>query len=378
MSYEGSVGVGAESAGNLFLAIILYRNGDTASMDVESKVEFVTRGVLEIVTVEELKALLETKSSPTAYIGYEPSGFVHAGQMITASKVVDMQKAGIDVTVFLADWHAMINDKLGANIDNIRVCGEYMRDCFLALGVADSTKFAYATDLISGTEYWERFIRICKASSLTRLKRAMTIMGRAEDEADIDASKIMYPPMQVADIFHLDVDIAYSGMDQRRAHMLARDVADKLRWKKPIALHTPLLMSLVGGGRMDPVEAKMSKSNPDSAIFMHDGPDDVTRKLKNAFCPPEAEGNPVLDTVRLLVFPQIGHLTIDRPAKYGGPVEFGTFEEVADAYASKSLHPMDLKKGAADAVNTLLEPVRKYFESHPENLDKVKALSITR
>ena len=347
-------------------------------MDVDSRVELVTRGALEVVTVDELKKLLETRSTPTAYIGYEPSGFVHAGQMITASKVVDMQKAGVEVTVFLADWHAMINDKLGANIDNIRTCGEYMRDCFLALGVDDSAKFVYATDLISGTEYWEKFIRICKASSLTRLKRAMTIMGRAEDEADIDASKIMYPPMQVADIFHLDVDIAYSGMDQRRAHMLARDVADKLRWKKPIALHTPLLMSLVGGARMDPVEAKMSKSNPDSAIFMHDSPDDVTRKLKNAFCPPEAEGNPVLDTVRLLVFPQRGRLKIDRPAKYGGPVEFETFEEVAEAYSSKSLHPMDLKKGAADAVNELLEPVRAYFASHPDNLEKVKALTITR
>ncbi|UCE91263.1 MAG: tyrosine--tRNA ligase [Methanobacteriota archaeon] len=347
-------------------------------MDLEGRLELITRDALEIVTVDELKALLETRSAPTAYIGYEPSGFVHAGQMITASKVVDMQKAGVEVTVFMADWHAMINDKLGADIDSIRACGEYMHDCFLALGVDDSAKFVYATDLISGPEYWEKFIRICKASSLTRLKRAMTIMGRAEDEADIDASKIMYPPMQVADIFHLDVDIAYAGMDQRRAHMLARDVADKLRWKKPVALHTPLLMSLGGGARMDPVEAKMSKSSPDSAVFMHDGPEDVKRKLKNAFCPPETEGNPVLDTIRLLVLPQLGRLKVDRSAKYGGPVEFETFDDVVEAYSSKSLHPMDLKSGVADAINTLLEPVRAYFESHPGNLERVKSLSITR
>ena len=347
-------------------------------MDVDERLELITRNALEIITVDELKTLLETKETPSAYIGYEPSGFVHVGQMITAAKLVDLQRAGVEVTVFLADWHAMINDKLGGDIDDIRSCGEYMRDCFLALGVGESAKFVYASDLIDGADYWERFIRICKASSLMRLKRAMTIMGRSEDEMDMDASKLMYPPMQVADIFHLDVDIAYSGLDQRRAHMLARDVSEKLDWKKPIALHTSLLMSLDGGARMDPVESKMSKSTPDSAVFMHDSTDDVKRKLKNAFCPPEAEGNPVLDTVRLLVFPQMGRLTIDRPAKYGGPIEFGTFEEVADAYASKSLHPMDLKKGAADAVNSLLEPVRKYFESHPENLDKVKALSITR
>ena len=347
-------------------------------MDVDSRLESITRNAVEVVTVDELKQLLEAKQTPTAYIGYEPSGFVHVGQMITASKVIDMQSAGVDVTVFLADWHAMINDKLGANIDNIRACGEYMRDCFLALGVADTTKFVYSSELISGADYWEKFIRICKASSLMRLKRAMTIMGRTEDEADIDASKVMYPPMQVADIFQLDVDIAYSGMDQRRAHMLARDAAEKLRWKKPIALHRPLLMSLVGGARMDPVEAKMSKSNPDSAVFMHDGPDDVIRKLKNAFCPPSADGNPVLDTARLLVFPRTGHLEIDRAAKYGGTLDFSSYEELENAYSSKSLHPMDLKKGVADALNAALDPVRTYFEKRPENLEKVKALSITR
>ena len=347
-------------------------------MDVDGRLELITRDALEIVTEGELRSLLETNSNPTAYIGYEPSGFVHIGQMITASKIVDMQKAGVEFTVFLADWHAMINDKLGGNIDNIRSCGEYMRDCFLALGVDESAKFVYASELIEKLDYWERFIRICKASSLMRLKRAMTIMGRNEDEAEIDASKVMYPPMQVADIFQLDVDIAYSGMDQRRAHMLARDAAEKLGWKKPIAVHTPLLMSLVGGARMDPVEAKMSKSNPDSAVFMHDGPEDVTRKLKNAFCPPETEANPVLDMARLIVFPRIGSLKIDRPAKYGGAVEFATYDELEKAYASKSLHPMDLKKGVSDSVNQLLEPVRSYFEQHPENLDKVKSLSITR
>ena len=347
-------------------------------MDVDERLELITRNALEVVTVDELKALLETKAKPSAYIGYEPSGFVHVGQMITAAKLVDLQRAGIEVTVFLADWHAMINDKLGGNIDDIRACGRYMRDCFLALGVDESAKFVFASDLIDGADYWERFIRICKASSLTRLKRAMTIMGRTEDEMDLDASKIMYPPMQVADIFHLDVDIAYSGLDQRRAHMLARDVSEKLGWKKPIALHTSLLMSLDGGARMDPVESKMSKSSPDAAVFMHDSPEDVKRKLKDAFCPPEAEGNPVLDTLRLLVFPQLGSVEIDRPAKYGGSVKYGSFEELKEAYESKSLHPMDLKNGAAESVNRMLDPVRKYFSSHPENLEAIKALTITR
>ena len=347
-------------------------------MDVESKVELASRNALEIVTAEELRNMFETKSKPTAYIGFEPSGLVHTGQLITAAKILDLQNAGVEVTVFLADWHAFINDKVGGSIENIRLCGEYMKECFLASGVKDSAKFVWASDLIEHSSYWEKFMRIAKASSLTRIKRAMTIMGRNEDEAEIDASKVMYPPMQAADIFELGVDIALAGMDQRRAHMLARDVAEKLGWKKPIALHTPLLVSLVGGERMDPVEAKMSKSKPDTAVYIHDSPQEIQRKLKNAFCPPEVEGNPVIDIMNLIVFPRLGSVKIERPVKYGGPVEFTKPDDLVQAYSSGKLHPQDLKKGAADSLAQILGPIRAYFEKHPQNIEKVKKLSVTR
>jgi len=347
-------------------------------MDAESKLQLIMRNSSEVVTPEEMRTLVETSPRPTAYIGYEPSGFVHMGQIITASKLRDLQEAGVEVTVFLADWHALINDKLGGRIENIRTCGEYLRECLLAMGVRDTAKFVWASELIDHSSYWEKFIRISKVSSLMRIKRAMTIMGRTEDEAEIDASKVMYPPMQAADIFELGVDIALAGMDQRRAHMLARDAAEKLGWKKPIALHTPLLVSLVGGGRMDPVEAKMSKSSPNSAVFLHDSPDEIWRKIKNAYCPAETEGNPVTEIMRLIVFPQLGKAHIERSEKYGGPVDYGSFEDLRAAYASGKLHPQDLKKGAADSVSEILKPVREHFEKHPSNLDKVKALSITR
>ena len=347
-------------------------------MDATRKLELITRNSLEVVTPDELARLIEKNPKPTAYIGYEPSGFVHAGQLITAAKIIDLQDAGVEVTIFLADWHALINDKLGGKIENIRACGEYLKECFLAAGVKDSAKFVWASDLISRADYWEKFIRIAKASSLQRIKRAMTIMGRTEDEAEIDASKVMYPPMQAADIFELGVDIAVAGMDQRRAHMLARDAAEKLGWKKPIALHTPLLMSLKGGARMDPVDAKMSKSSPGSAVFMHDTPEEITKKIKNAFCPAEVEGNPVIDIMRLIVFPRLGSLHIERPEKYGGPIDFHSFDELQKAYAGGKLHAQDLKKGASESLAEVLKPVREHFKKNPKNLEKIMALSVTR
>jgi tyrosyl-tRNA synthetase len=70
--------------------------------------------------------------------------------------------------------------------------------------------------------------------------------------------------------------------------------------------------------------------------------------------------------------PRLGALDIDRPEKFGGPVSFKTYGDIADSYFSGKLHPMDLKKGVAEALIKVLAPVRSYFISKPENLEAVK------
>ncbi len=346
-------------------------------MDVEERYTLITRNTEELISGDELKAILSKENyQPTAYIGFEPSGLVHMGWALVAAKIRDLCEAGVKVIIFWADWHAYINDKLGGDIDNIQVCARYFEDCFIALGVPkDMIEFRYASEILDGIKYWETVIKVAKVTSLSRVKRAMTIMGRQEDEAELDSSKLFYPILQASDIFYLGVDIAYAGMDQRRANMLARDAADKLGWKKPIALHTPLLPGLAGGDRMDPAASKMSKSNPDSSVRLHDSPDDIRRKMNKAFCPMEKENedvNPVLMICKSIVFPQIGRMEIDRPEKFGGHVSFSSYEELTDTYFAGKLHPMDLKKGTAEGLIKCLEPVQKYFEEHPENYEAMR------
>jgi tyrosyl-tRNA synthetase len=334
----------------------------------------------EIVTQDELKAVLEKNEKPTAYIGIEPSGLVHIGSIICFDKVKDLLDYGFTVTVLLADWHAYLNDKLGGDIENIRVCGEYLKDCFFALGIeSENLNFVYATDLLDTIDYWEKVLRISKKSSLSRIKRTLTIMGRKEDEVDMDASMLIYPAMQVADIFQLDVDVAYGGMDQRKAHMLARDVSEKLGWKKVVAMHTPLLSGLTGGGRMDPMEAKMSKSNPEVSIFIHDTKEDITRKIKKAYCPEgEIADNPILEICRYIIFNRVDKLTISRPEKFGGNLQINSYEELAEVFESKKLHPQDLKNATAKYLSEILGPVHEYFNAHPDNYEKVRVIDITR
>ena len=342
------------------------------------KLQILTNNVEEIVTDEELKNVLN-KEKPKAYIGFEPSGSVHIGWKICTNKIKDFLDCGFDFTVLLADWHAYINDKLDGDIETIKLCGKYMEDCFASMGVdKDRVKFVYASDYVSDPAYWEIVLRTAKSMSVARVKRAMDIMGRSAEEAEKDLSKLFYPAMQVSDIFYLDLDVAYGGMDQRRAHMLAREVSKKLDRKTPVAMHTPLLTGLQAGGRMDPVEAKMSKSKPDAMLSIHDDSASVKKKMSKAFCPEkQVEGNPVLEICKYVIFPELHGkvFLIERPEKFGGNLEFNSYEDLENAFVD-GLHPLDLKNATASYVNKILEPVHQYFEKHPENYKKMKEAGI--
>jgi len=345
-----------------------------------SPLDIILRNCEEVVTHDELKTLIAEKKEPSAYIGFEPSGLVHIGWNICLNKIKDLLDSNFKVTVLLADWHAYLNDKLGGDIDNIRACGEYIKDVFSAFNIkSEKLDFVYASDLLDGMDYWEKVLRVSKKSSLSRIKRTLTIMGRQEGEADLDASKLIYPAMQAADIFQLDVDVALGGMDQRKAHMLARDVSEKLGWRKVVALHTPLLSGIQGGGRMEPTEAKMSKSNPETSIFIHDSPEDIERKIKKAYCPEgELADNPIIEICRYIIFNDADEFVISRPEKFGGDMHIGSYKELEDVYTTGQLHPQDLKNATAKKITDLLEPVRQFFQGKSANYEHVKALVVTR
>ncbi len=364
-------------------------------MDIEERINLVTRNTEEIVTADELRNLLETTSNPKAYWGFECSGLMHIGMgLICGSKIKDVAKAGFDFTIFLADWHSWINNKLGGVMENIRICGEYFKQCFEALGVTalGNVHFLWASEIAGEIEYWEKVIRIAKSSSLLRVRRALTIMGRELDLSDIETAWIFYPCMQAADIFHMNLDMACGGIDQRKAHMLARDAAEKIGWKKPVCLHTPLLSGLQAleareglGGRFDEnlkisqkISSKMSKSKPESCIFVHDSPEEIISKIRAAYCPPkQEEGNPILEHARYIVFPELGLIDIPRPEKYGGSITFERYEDLRNAYLHGEVHPLDLKNGVAEAIIKILKPVREYFKRKPKLLEEMRRIEIS-
>jgi tyrosyl-tRNA synthetase len=91
--------------------------------------------------------------------------------------------------------------------------------------------------------------------------------------------------------------------------------------------------------------------------------------------------NPVLEMAKHVVFHEIKTLKIERPAKFGGPIEFQGYDELEKAYANGSLHPQDLKNAVAEEISKIIEPLRMYFETDKEAkecLETVKKAQVTR
>ncbi|MDX9755572.1 MAG: tyrosine--tRNA ligase [bacterium] len=359
------------------------------ALTVQERFDLISHNAQEVLTPDRLREYLEKNIPLRHYIGFEISGEIHLGTgMQCMAKVADFQKAGVECTIFLADYHSWINDKLGGDIEIIRSMAydyfaEGLKCCLKAVGGdPDQLNIVLGSDLYrEKPEFWTTFIEVCKNTSLKRVMRSITIMGRSEGES-VDFAKLVYPPMQVADIFALGVNICHAGNDQRKAHVVALDTAMQLKTQPlldpegnkliPIAIHHHLLMGLgkppmwpIDPSRIQDVWAalKMSKSKPNTAVFITDEPEEIKKKINKAFCPEgEIEFNPVLDWARHLVFMlKRGPLVIKRKEEWGGNLTFQTFEELVECFGKKELHPMDLKAAVGDSIVELLAPVREHF-----------------
>lgn len=381
---------------------------ERTNLTTEEKIKLISRNCQEILTEEDLKSLIESETQLIHYIGFEISGMVHLGTgLVSMGKIADFLKAGVKCQILLADFHSYLNNKLGGNWENIRWATEnYFKQGLIAslkcFGIDENqVEFITGKDLYQNNlTHWETFMEVGKHVTLSRNLRSISIMGKKQGN-DVDMATLFYPPLQVADIFTLKANIAHAGMDQRKAHVVARQVAKKLKINplknnkgeiiSPIAIHQNLIAGLTGPESVDlkqnqedvAIDMKMSKSKPNSAIFVHDTPDEIRAKIKKAYAPVGTiEFNPMIDWVKTLVFwgEETGELRIERPEKFGGNVTYTKIANLIEDYKSEKLHPMDLKNALSEWLINKLEPARKHFETEgpKEGLKRMKEMLNTK
>jgi tyrosyl-tRNA synthetase len=358
-------------------------------LDLEKKIELICRPPTEEILVEEeLQQLLQTNEHPAHYQGFEISGLLHLGNLVVSGfKINDFLRVGIKCQVYLADWHSFINNKFGGDWNKILSASKYYAEAFRFF--CPGAKIVVGSELYhNNDEYWQNLLRFSKHMTLSRSLRCMTIMGRSESEK-LDLSQYFYAPMQALDVKEIGADIPHGGMDQRKAHVLAREIFPKMGWAKPVAVHHHVLMGIAEPVKLktkDKLEqviaSKMSKSKPWTAIFIHDTDKQISEKLQKAWCPEKlVEMNPLLDIAKHVVFHENKLFKIERPAKFGGTVEFENYNELEKAYAQGNLHPQDLKNAVAGEISRIINPIRRYFETDKqakEHLETLKQAQVTR
>jgi tyrosyl-tRNA synthetase len=326
------------------------------SMKPEEKVALIKRNTEEIVEESELLELFKAKKHPHAYIGFAPTGRLHAGYMIPIRKIVDFLDAGCEFTFLIADLHAFLDDNK-TPWDLLDARFEYYKAGVSALLRAfgaplERVRFVRGSDFELQKDYTLNIFHMVGQTTLNRAKRAAAEVVRFGDEPKVGG--FVYPFLQIEDVYALGADICFGGIDQRGIYMLGRDLAPKMGRAKYACVFTPLLPGLSG--------AKMSASDPNSKIDVLDSSDEVARKVNKAHCPAgEKEGNGVLAFLEHVVFPHLRKqpLTIRRPEKFGGDLLFESYKSLESAFLSGSLHPADMKAALSEELNALLEPVRK-------------------
>jgi tyrosyl-tRNA synthetase len=290
--------------------------------------------------------------------------------------------------MLIADWHAWANNKMSGDLEKIKKVGEFYKEVWKACDMdLKNVEFVWASDLVKDQEYWKIVMNVARNSSMNRILRTVEIMGRTEKDT-LSAAQIMYPCMQVADIFYLNADICQLGMDQRKVNVLAREVAEKLGYKKPIVVSHHMLMGLgeppkeelTGAERG--IALKMSKSKPDTAIFMLDSKEEVERKIRKAYCPERIiTENPMLEYCKYILFEKFNEIKIKRPEKFGGNLTIKSYAELEAMFADGRLHPMDLKTAVAEYLNTLLDPIRKKLHDDKRIMklyEEIQKFQVTR
>lgn len=327
------------------------------------RLELIKRNTEEILIEEELKNLLNSKKKISAYFGIAPTGPFHTGYICSLSKIFDLEKAGISTKILLADIHSALDDLKTQWVD-LNKKAEYYKKCVeLAFPWEEKPKFVLGSDYQLKAEYQLDVLKISSMSTVARATRAASEVTRMKNPK---VSELIYPIMQALDEEYLGVDIQLGGVDQRHIMAFAREYLPKLGYKPRVEVMTPLVVSLKGPG------VKMSASIPESHIKIYDSEEQIKNKIKNAYCiAGEVNGNPILELTKFIVFPIKGKFKIERDKKFGGDMIYKEYKQVEGDFASKKLHPLDLKNALTKELIDSFSKARNYFDKNKDILKEL-------
>lgn len=347
-----------------------------------SDYDLIVNGLQEVVGDDILQKIVASRPLKV-YWGTAATGRIHIGYYTPLLKIAELVDAGCEVTILVADIHAIL-DNLKSNEKQVRNRSNYyvrvIKTMLKELNVdLDLVKFVLGSSFQTSPEYIMDIFRMNTVCTVKDTKHAGAEVVKLSRNPLM--SGLLYPILQALDEEYLKADAQLGGIDQRKIFMFAREFLPKLGYKKRIHLMTPMVSGLRYKSRNEPEEEseeldkaidikfKMSASNNKTKLDMLDTRAEIRSKINKVYCPPkDIDDNSVLDILQTIIFPLLRrkeqNFVMWRKEEHGGPVTFADFQEVQGAYESGELHPNDLKAAVVHNLDIFIEPVRKEFISH--------------
>jgi tyrosyl-tRNA synthetase len=221
---------------------------------------YLTRGCVDVVTAESLKAKLARGKPLTVKVGFDPTApDIHLGHTVLMRKMKHFQDLGHRVIFVIGDFTGMIGDPTGKSKTRpplsraeIEANAEtYKKQAFKILD-AKKTEVRFNSEWL-GALGAEGLIRLAATYNVARMLERRHFRQRFESGQSISIHEFLYPLAQAYDSVALEADVELGGTDQLFNLNVGRDIMPAYALEPQVVMTTPLLEGTDG------IE-KMSKS----------------------------------------------------------------------------------------------------------------------
>ena len=324
-------------------------------MNIEEKLNLIKRNTAEIISIDELRTVIEKKKKPIVYLGTAITGRPHVGYFMWVLKLADFLRAGFKVKVLLADLHGALDNCPWPDLEKRYDYYENIIPLmFKAIGVdTKDLEFVKGSEFQLKPEYGFDILKMSTFTSVHDVTKAASEVVKLGDNPKLGG--IIYPILQALDEQYLEADVQYGGVDQRKILVFAREYLPKIGYKPRVEVMTPLIPGLIG--------KKMSASDPKSKIDLLDNEKTVKEKMNNAEMIAGNPDNGVMAFLKYVVMTiksdKKEKFVIKRPEKFGGNKSYSNYDEIEKDFIEQKLHPLDLKNAVSEELSKLLSVIQK-------------------
>lgn len=229
-------------------------------INIDEQIKIISKGVDEIIGLEELKEKLKSKKELVVKLGLDPSApDIHLGHTVVLRKLKQIQDLGHKVVIIIGDFTGKIGDPTGKSkarrpltteqvLENAKT---YETQIFKILD-RDKTEVKFNSEWLSKMTF-EEVIKLAAKSTVARMLEREDFKKRYESNMSISLHEFFYPLMQGFDSVEIKADIEMGGTDQRFNVLMGRMLQKEFGQEPQSIIIMPLLEGLDG-------ENKMSKS----------------------------------------------------------------------------------------------------------------------